>query len=79
MKNPHTWSSQVMSPAFTGLVARRATLTSLHARLFRGGLVFKAHRLCISLNSRLASDTEEEEKNLPANHHVNTTLMVSYL
>jgi len=28
---------------------------------FRGGLVFKAHRLCISLNSRLESSTEEEE------------------
>ena len=30
---------------------------------FRGGLVFKAHRLCVSLNSRLESNTEEE-KNL---------------
>ena len=28
---------------------------------FRGGLVFKAHRLCVSLNSRLESDKEEEE------------------
>jgi len=28
---------------------------------FRGGLVFKAHRLCVSLNSRLESNTEEEE------------------
>ena len=28
---------------------------------FRGGLVFKAHRLCASLNSRLASTDEEEE------------------
>ena len=27
---------------------------------FRGGLVFKAHRLCVSLNSRLASNKEEE-------------------
>jgi len=25
----------------------------------RGGLVFKAHRLCVSLNSRLASNNEE--------------------
>jgi hypothetical protein len=24
--------------------------------------VFKAHRLCVSLNSRLESNTEEEEK-----------------
>ena len=29
---------------------------------FRGGLVFKAHRLCVSPNSRLESNKEEEEK-----------------
>jgi hypothetical protein len=29
----------------------------------RGGLVFKAHRLCVSLNSRLESN--EEEKKVP--------------
>ena len=28
---------------------------------FRGGLVFKAHRLCVSLNSRRVSNKEEEE------------------
>ena len=28
---------------------------------FRGGLVFKAHTLCVSLNSRLQSNKEEEE------------------
>ena len=27
---------------------------------FRGGLVFKAHRLCVSLNFRLESNKEEE-------------------
>ena len=27
---------------------------------FRGGLVFKAHRLCVSLNSRLESNKERE-------------------
>ena len=31
---------------------------------FRGGLVFKAHRLCASLNSRLESNEEEEEGTL---------------
>ena len=31
----------------------------VHLR-FRGGLVFKAHRLCVSLNSRLESNTGEE-------------------
>ena len=29
---------------------------------FRGGLVFKAHRLCVSLNSRLGSNKEEAEQ-----------------
>jgi len=28
---------------------------------FRGGLVFKAHRLCVSLNSMLESNKEEKE------------------
>jgi len=31
---------------------------------FRGGLVFKAHRLCVSLNSRLESNKEEEEEDM---------------
>ena len=35
----------------------------------RGGLVFKAHRLCVSLNSRLESTQEEEE-------HMNTRISV---
>jgi len=29
---------------------------------FRGGLVFKSHRLFVSLNSRLESNNEEEEE-----------------
>jgi len=29
---------------------------------FRGGLVFQAHRLCVSLNSRLESNKEEEDQ-----------------
>ena len=29
-------------------------------QLFRGGLVFKAHRLCVPLSSRLESNKEEE-------------------
>jgi len=29
---------------------------------FRGGLVSKAHRLCVSLNSRLESNKEEEDR-----------------
>jgi len=33
----------------------------INVQRFRGGLVFKAHRLCVSLNSRLESNKEEEE------------------
>ena len=38
--------------------------TRRNAKWFRGGLVSKAHRsTCVSLNSRLESDKEEEEEN----------------
>ena len=33
-----------------------------NAKRFRGGLVFKANRLCVSLDSRLESNKEEEEE-----------------
>jgi len=36
----------------------------LNVQRFRGGLVFKAHRLCVSLHSRLGSNKEEEGKPL---------------
>ena len=39
--------------------AEKSGVTGLQ---FRGGLVFKAHRLCVSLNSRLESNHEEEEE-----------------
>ena len=29
---------------------------------FRGGLVYKAHRLCVSLNTRRESDEDDEEE-----------------
>ena len=35
---------------------------ALHGGRFRGGLVLKAHGLCVSLNCRLESNKEEEEK-----------------
>jgi len=48
--------------------ARRGNpqLLSRNVKRFRGGLVFKAHRLCLSLNSRLESNNEEEEVPLEA-------------
>jgi len=47
------WSGSAERPAHGG--------STLHVQRFRGGLVFKAHRLCVSLNSRLGSNKEEEE------------------
>ena len=47
------------------MFARRRTREQLLHRnvlRFRGGLVFKAHRLCVSLNSRLESNKEEERR-----------------
>ena len=39
-------------------------LLHINVLRFRGGLVLKAHRLCVSLNSRLESNKEEEERTL---------------
>ena len=36
-------------------------LLHINVRRFRGGLVFKAHRLCVSLSSRIESNNEEEK------------------
>jgi len=41
---------------------RGVQLLLRNAKRFRGGLVFKARRLCVSLNSRLESNKEEEEE-----------------
>jgi len=38
-----------------------AQLLHRNVQRFRDGLVFKAHRLCASLNSRLESNKEDEE------------------
>ena len=37
-------------------------LDQVNVQRFRGGLVFQAHRLCVSLNSRLESNKEEEKR-----------------
>jgi hypothetical protein len=34
---------------------------TLYVKQFRGGLIFKAHGLCVSLNSRLESNKEEKK------------------
>jgi len=41
---------------------RREQLLHRNVQRFRGGLVFKTHRLSVSLNSRLESNEEEEEE-----------------
>jgi len=40
----------------------REQLLHKNVQRFRGGLVVKAHRLCVSLNSRLDSNNEEREE-----------------
>ena len=40
----------------------RTTLAKVHRVRFRGGLVFEAHRLCASLDSRLESNNKEEKR-----------------
>ena len=45
-------------------VAVQSGRVDRNVQRFRGGLVFKAHRLCVSLNSRLESNKEEEETTL---------------
>ena len=42
--------------------ARSARASPANVRWFRGGLALKAHRLCVSLNSRLESHIKEEEE-----------------
>jgi len=44
-----------------GSVAASCHTRGVVSSLNFGGLVFKAHRLCISLNSRLVSNKEEED------------------
>jgi len=39
-------------------------LLHIHVQRFRGGLVFNARRLCVSLNSRLESNKEEPPRRL---------------
>jgi len=42
------------------LAIQSSGVSHRNVRRFRGGLAFKAHRLCVSLNSRLESNKEEE-------------------
>ena len=49
-------------PYTRGCGAGEGSYLDRNVQRFRGGLVFKAHRLCASLNSRLESDQEEDKK-----------------
>ena len=44
---------------------------------FRGGLVFQAHRLCVSLNSRLECNNGEEEEEPDAERLVRANAMLA--
>ena len=50
---PHSLGSGLSRPGGT---------SHRNVQRFRGGLVFKAHGLCVSLNSRLESNKDEEEE-----------------
>ena len=47
-------------PLYRRPVSRPPAVFSASDDWFRGGLVCKAHSLCVSLNSRLESNKEEE-------------------
>jgi len=49
---------RVENSGFRGAI--REQLLDRNVQRFRGGHVFKVHRLCVSLNSRLESNEEEE-------------------
>jgi len=50
--------ARTFDPAIKG--HESGVLLHRNVQRFRGGLVFKDHRLCVSLNSRLESNEEEE-------------------
>jgi len=60
--NPHdkTFLKQNNCPRIKATPRVMGRLLHRNVQRFRGGLVFKAHRLCVSLNSRLESNKEEE-------------------
>ena len=57
-----TKGSSVAEPPSLGEHTISEQLLHINVQRLRGGLVFKAHRLCASLNSRLESNKPEEEK-----------------
>ena len=68
-------SKDVLLPALAAPASTNSPLRYLHpprnGQRFRGGLVFKAHRLCVSLNSRLESNNEEKKRSsTPPLEHV---------
>ena len=63
LRPPVFSSASISSRVSSGF--RYAPLLHRNVQRFRGGLVFKAHRLCVSLNSRLDSNEEEEDAPLP--------------
>ena len=53
---------RVSGVVIQGYVFGFRELLHINVQRFRSGLVSKAHRLCVSLNSRLESNREKEEK-----------------
>ena len=61
--NPDVKNQQVASPFFS--TSLRGGSQFRNVNRYRGGLVFKAHRLCVSLSFRLEIDNEQEEEKVP--------------
>ena len=60
-----TDDSRSSSTLFARIPCHARGFSVRNVQRFRGGLVFKAHRLCVALNSRLESNKEEEELDRP--------------
>jgi len=57
-QHPHLLQRQGEGRTLQGMTGDEA----INMQRFRGGLVFKAHGLCVSLNSRLESNKEEKDE-----------------
>ena len=60
----------LLNPVLEAVHAASNDIRKVHRNVqrFRGGLVFQAHRLCVSLNSRRARNNEEKKTVLEAVH-----------
>ena len=56
------WFDSVQLERLGGVGFWQAALVGRNVQRFRGGLAFKAHRLCVSLNSRLENNKKKQRR-----------------